>query len=60
MLLIHGDADEVVPAGALPAAERALKSCGIAVSAIVRPGLGHGIDPEGIALGAAFLKEKLG
>jgi phospholipase/carboxylesterase len=60
MLLIHGAADEVVSVAALPAAEQALKSCGMAVSAIVRPGLGHGIDPEGIALGSAFLKEKLG
>ena len=60
MLLIHGDADEVVPVAALSAAEQALKSCAEAVSAIVRPGLGHGIDPEGIALAAAFLKEKLG
>ena len=60
MLLIHGDADEVVPVGALPAAERALKSCGFAVSTIIRPDIGHGIDPQGIALGAAFLKEKLG
>lgn len=60
MLLIHGDADEVVPAAALPAAEQALTAAGFHVSAVVRPGLGHGIDPEGIALGANFLKDKLG
>jgi len=60
MLLIHGDADEVVSVAALPAAEQALKSHGFTVSAVVRRGLGHGIDPEGIALGAGFLKEKIG
>lgn len=59
-LLIHGQLDDVVPAAALPAAESALKSQGFPVTGIVRPGLGHGIDPEGIALGAGFLKEKLG
>ncbi len=60
MLLIHGDSDEVVPVAALPVAEQALKSAEISVSAVIRPGLGHGIDPEGISIGAAFLKEKLG
>lgn len=59
-LLIHGEVDDVVPVAALPAAENALKSQGFDVSGIARPGLGHGIDPEGISLGAGFLKEKLG
>ena len=59
-LLIHGEFDDVVPVAALPAAKNALKSRGFDVSAVARPGLGHGIDPEGIALGAGFLKEKLG
>lgn len=59
-LLIHGEVDDVVPVAALPDAENALKSQGFDVSGIARPGLGHGIDPEGIALGAGFLKEKLG
>ena len=60
VLLIHGAADEVVAPAALPAAEQALKSEGFDVSAVLRPGLGHGIDPEGIALGARFLADRLG
>lgn len=59
MLLIHGDSDEVVAPVALPIAEQTLKAQGFSVSAIVRPGLGHGIDPEGVALGGQFLAERL-
>lgn len=58
-LLIHGDADEVVPPAALPAAVAALKSVGVEVSSAVRRGLGHGIDPEGMSRAAAFLKQHL-
>ncbi len=59
MLLIHGDADQVVEPAALPLAEKALKTAGFNVSAVMRPGLGHGIDPEGIVLGGRFLTERL-
>ncbi len=38
-LLIHGQADDVVPVAALPAAEQALKSEGFAVSAVIRRAL---------------------
>jgi phospholipase/carboxylesterase len=55
MLLVHGDADEIVPVGALAAAVAGLQAAGIPVQGEVRPGLPHGIDPEGIALGGAFL-----
>ena len=59
VLLIHGDADEVVPFQALGAAEAALKTCNVPVTAERRPGLGHGIDPGGLQLGARFLVERL-
>lgn len=55
VLLIHGDADQVVPVGALPAAVTALQAAGLPVRSEVRPGLPHAIDPEGIAHGGAFL-----
>lgn len=55
MLLIHGDADQIVPVGALPAAVAGLQTAGIPVRWEVRPGLPHAIDPEGIAHGGAFL-----
>ncbi len=54
-LLVHGDADPVVPVQALNAAVAGLKAAGLPVEGMVRPGLPHGIDPEGIARGSAFL-----
>ena len=55
VLLVHGDADEVLPVAALPRAAAGLRAAGVAVEAHVRPGLGHGIDAEGLALASAFL-----
>jgi len=55
--LIHGQADEVVPFQAMPAAAAALEANGVPVQSEGRPGLGHGIDPEGLSLGARFLME---
>lgn len=57
MLLVHGDADQVVPVQALQAAVAGLQAAEIPVQWSVRPGLPHGIDPEGIAAGAAFLAQ---
>jgi phospholipase/carboxylesterase len=55
IFLIHGDADEIVPVGALTAAVAALQAADIPVRFEIRPGLPHGIDPEGMAHGGAFL-----
>ena len=52
--LVHGMADEVVPHTALSAAEAALRSVGIEVETLSRPGLGHSIDEEGLGRGLAF------
>lgn len=60
VLLVHGDADPVVPVQALPHAAAALEEAGVAVTQLLRPGLGHGIDEEGLRRGGAFLKERLG
>ena len=59
VLLVHGDADEVVPFASLAAAERALRENGLSVHSEARPGLGHGIDETGLQLGAAMLKRTL-
>ncbi len=59
VLLIHGQADEVVPFQAMPAAVAALEANRVPVRSAGRPGLGHGIDPEGLSLGARFLMEIL-
>ncbi len=55
VLLVHGDADPIVPARSLPMAVEALEALGVEVRAHTRPGLGHGIDEEGIRLGQEFL-----
>ncbi|MET4806769.1 alpha/beta fold hydrolase [Limibacillus sp. MBR-115] len=59
ILLIHGDADPVVPSAALTAATQALLSMQFKVMSDLRPGLGHSIDEEGLSLGAAFLRQVL-
>lgn len=55
VMLIHGDRDELIPVQALHQARETLAAAGLVVEWHVRPGLGHGIDPEGLALGGAFL-----
>ena len=59
VLLVHGQADEVVPFQAMPAAVAALEANRVPVQSEGRPGLGHGIDPQGLSLGAGFLMEIL-
>jgi phospholipase/carboxylesterase len=60
VFLIHGDADEVVPVGVLHAAVQALQAAQVPVRWSVCPGLGHGIDPESLEHGAAFLAAAFG
>lgn len=60
VLLVHGDADEVVPPQALTGAQMALESLQVPVATVMRPGLAHGIDGEGVQAGASFLKQVLG
>ena len=55
VLLIHGDADTVLPVASLHDAESALTGLGFAVTAHVRPGLPHSIDDAGLQLGQKFL-----
>jgi phospholipase/carboxylesterase len=60
VLLVHGDADTVIPAMALNAAVRSLSGAGFAVEWHIRPGLQHGIDMDALEMGAAFLARVLG
>jgi phospholipase/carboxylesterase len=59
VLLVHGDADPVVPFAALAAAREGLAAAGVACEWHVSPGLGHGIDQAGLAHGGAFLAAAL-
>lgn len=60
VLLVHGEADQIVPHAALEAAEAALAGADVPVEAVSRPGLGHGIDDDGIARAAAMLARAFG
>jgi phospholipase/carboxylesterase len=60
VMLIHGTSDEVVPVQAMALAVEGLESVGVPVESIERPGLGHGIDEDGLVHGAGFLKKILG
>jgi phospholipase/carboxylesterase len=55
ILLVHGDADQVIPAEALFAAATMLGASGAAVQWHLSHGVGHGIDPAGLALAGGFL-----
>jgi phospholipase/carboxylesterase len=50
----------VVEPEAHPQALSALQAAGVAVEGMLRPGLGHGIDAEGLERGIAFLKAAFG
>lgn len=55
VLLVHGDADPVVPFQSLREAVNVLELVGIEVTAERRPRLAHAIDEEGLELGGHFL-----
>jgi phospholipase/carboxylesterase len=56
VLLVHGEADDVVPADRSREAEAALREAGVPVEATYIPNLGHGIDQTGLGLGALTLQ----
>jgi len=61
VLLVHGDADDVVPVQSLPEAAEALQAAGWSdVFAHVMKGTGHGIAPDGLSVALAFMRDKLG
>ena len=59
VLLVHGEADGMVPVGAAHASRARLTALGFAVEMRLTPGLGHSVDAGGIAAGAAFARAAL-
>ena len=59
VLLVHGDADPMIPVTALPQAQAALQAVGVEVATHVSRGLGHSIDQAGLQLGGEFLQRVL-
>lgn len=58
--LVHGAADQVIPARATTETEKVLQTLGVPVQAMIVPGLQHGIDNAGAQFGAQFLKAHVG
>lgn len=59
VLLVHGDADEMVPFEDMGRAGNALVEAGFETYAHVMKGTGHGIAPDGLQVALSFLKDKL-
>ena len=60
VLLLHGDADEMVPFRDMELAGDALVVAGFEVYGHVMKGTGHGIAPDGLSVALSFLKDRLG
>jgi phospholipase/carboxylesterase len=55
ILLVHGDADQMIPADFLFTSAVALGRAGAAVQWHLSPGVGHSIDEHGLTLGGSFI-----
>ncbi len=55
VLLVHGERDDLIPAQALFLASNDLAKLGVPVEWHLSPGIGHGIDQEGLRHGGEFL-----
>ncbi|MDO5632283.1 MAG: alpha/beta fold hydrolase [Paracoccus sp. (in: a-proteobacteria)] len=60
VLLVHGDADPMVPFADMGLAGEALSGAGFTVYGHVMKGTGHGIAPDGLSVALSFLKDVLG
>lgn len=59
VLLVHGDADPVVPFDDMARAGQALVAAGFDTYGHVMQGTGHGIAPDGLGVALSFLKDRL-
>jgi len=55
VLMIHGEADPLVPFSAMTSTKDLLKSAGVPVKSMRRPGLGHEMDDDGVIAAGDFL-----
>lgn len=60
VLLIHGDADPMVPFASMKEAADALNAAGIETMTHRSEGIGHGIAPDGLSLALGFIMQRLG
>ena len=57
VILIHGDADEVVPISSMHKAEKVLNKINVNLSTHVSNNIGHGIAPDGLSKAVEFIKD---
>ncbi len=60
VLLVHGNADDVVPFTEMQVAGDALQRAGFQVFGHVMDGTAHGIAPDGLGVALTFMKEQFG
>ena len=60
VLLVHGDQDELIPVQAMMHAAQGLAALEISVEWHISPGVGHGIDQEGLRQGGEFIARRFG
>jgi phospholipase/carboxylesterase len=58
ILLVHGDGDELIPVGAVFQAAQGLAALEVPTQWHISPGIGHGIDQEGLRHGGEFLAKQ--
>ena len=58
VLLVHGDQDDLIPVEALFHATQALAALEVPAEWHISPGIGHGIDQEGLRHGGEFLARR--
>ena len=59
ILLVHGDADDVVPFEEMQNAASALQGAGFEVYGHVMEGTAHGIAPDGLSVALSFIHRQL-
>ena len=59
VLLIHGDADEIVPYASLAKTKALLKAAGIEVKSMTRKGIGHVVDDDAVLVAGDYLTKIL-
>jgi phospholipase/carboxylesterase len=55
VLMIHGEADQVVPFATMTASKELLKANGVPAKSMRRPGVGHEMDDDGVIAAGDFL-----
>ncbi|MEG9860992.1 MAG: dienelactone hydrolase family protein [Parvularculales bacterium] len=57
VLLVHGDADNMIPPTAMYSAAQTMGRVGLGVQWHISQGVGHGIGPDGLSLAGHFLSD---